>query len=126
MILPAILLPLPTIAAIAWRRHKRSRNRALTFLTAPVDAGRTVAEATAAQAKLEDREERKTEKNAKKGLGPDGKQKAKNGGGRKPMKAGAGHRAPAADRVAADGTPLILLGYESAEREPTSRLKSCA
>lgn len=92
------------------------------FLTAPVDAGRTVAEATAAQAKREEREERKARKNAKKGLGPDGKPKARNGGGRKPVNRSLRPieqviEAPAADRVAADGTPLILLGYETAERE---------
>lgn len=93
-----------------------------SFLTAPVDAGRTVAEATAAQAKREDREERKTRKNAKKGLGPDGQPKAKNGGGRKPVNQSLRPleqviKAPVADRSAADGTPLILLGFETAERE---------
>ena len=92
------------------------------FLTAPVDAGKTVAEATAAQAKREDRAERKARKNAKKGRGPDGQAKEKNGGGRKPVNQSLRSleqviEAPSADRVAADGTPLILLGYESAERE---------
>jgi transposase len=92
------------------------------FLTAPVDAGATVAEATAAQAAREDREERKSRKNAKKGLGSDGKPKAKNGGGRKPVNRNLRPleqviTAPAADQVAADGTPLILLGYETSERE---------
>jgi transposase/regulator of replication initiation timing len=93
-----------------------------SFLTAPVDAGQTVAEATAAQAKREDREERKAQKNAKKGRGADGQAKAKNGGGRKPVNQSLRPieqviEAPAADRVAADGTPLTLLGYETAERE---------
>lgn len=93
-----------------------------SFLTAPVDAGQTVAEATAAQAKREDREERKAQKNAKKGRGADGQAKATNGGGRKPVNRSLRGveqviEAPAADRVAADGTPLTLLGYETAERE---------
>jgi len=92
------------------------------FLTAPVDAGQTVAEATAAQAEREDRETRKARKNAKKGRGPDGKAKAVNGGGRKAVNRSLRPveqviEAPAADRVAADGTPLVLLGYETSERE---------
>ncbi|MDO8677627.1 MAG: IS66 family transposase [Acidobacteriota bacterium] len=92
------------------------------FLTAPVDAGATVAEATAAQAAREDREERKARKNAKKGRGPDGKTKVANGGGRKPVNRSLRPieqvvAAPERDRMAADGTPLILLGYETAERE---------
>jgi transposase len=106
------------------RRPQQDHGEAkqLSFLTAPVDAGRTVAEATAAQAKREDRSERKARKNAKKGLGPDGQAKAKNGGGRKPVNQSLRPieqviQAPEADRKAADGTPLILLGYESAERE---------
>jgi len=93
-----------------------------TFLTAPVDAGATVAEATAAQAKREDATERKTRKNAKKGRGADGKTKVRNGGGRKPVNRSLREvqqiiAAPEADRVAADGTELMLLGYETAERE---------
>jgi len=93
-----------------------------TFLTAPVDAGATVTEATAAQAKREDAETRKKNKNAKKGRGADGKKKAINGGGRKPVNRSLRTveqiiPVPAADRVAADGTPLILLGYETSERE---------
>lgn len=106
------------------RRPQQDHGAAVqqNFLTAPVDAGKTVAEATAAQAKREDREERKAQKNAKKGRGADGQAKAKNGGGRKPVNQSLRPveqviEAPAADRVAADGTPLVLLGYETAERE---------
>ena len=106
------------------RRPQQDHGTAVqqNFLAAPVDAGATVAEATAAQAQREDRAERKARKNAKKGLGPDGTPKAANGGGRKPVNRSLRTieqtiEAPAADRVAADGTPLILLGFDTAERE---------
>jgi len=97
-------------------------NEQQTFLTAPVDAGVTVAEATAAQANREDAAERKQRKNAKKGRGADGATKACNGGGRKPVNRSLRAveqiiEVPAAERFAADGTPLMLIGYETAERE---------
>lgn len=89
------------------------------FLAAPVDAGAT---ATLAEAKQADRETRAKTKNAKKGRGPDGKQKPLNGGGRKPVNRALRVveqvvEAPARERTAADGTPLVLLGYEISERE---------
>ena len=61
-------------------------------------------------------------RNAKKGRGSDGKQKPKNGGGRRPVNRSLRPveviiEAPLSERVAADGTPLVLLGYETSERE---------
>jgi hypothetical protein len=106
------------------RRPEQDHGAAVqqSFLTAPVDAGQTVAQATAAQAQREDRAQRKAQKNAKKGRGTDGQAKRKNGGGRTPVNRSLRLveqviAAPAAERVAADGTPLILLGFETAERE---------
>jgi len=89
------------------------------FLGAPVDTGVT---ADDAEAKRKLREERAKAKNGKKGRGPDGRSKPVNGGGRKPVNRSlrpVDHviAAPAGERVAADGTPLILLGYETSERE---------
>ncbi len=89
------------------------------FLSAPVDAGVTVDEA---EAKRAAREERAKTKDAKKGRGKGGGTKPTNGGGRKPVNRSLRPveqviAAPPDERVAADGTPLILLGYETSERE---------
>jgi transposase len=93
--------------------------RQVNFLEAPVTAQaaaepleETSAPATAA----------KDLRNAKKGRGPDGKRKAVNGGGRRPVNRSMRevelviHALPD-ERVAADGTPLVLLGYEISTRE---------
>ncbi len=89
------------------------------FFGAPVDAGVTV---TQAEAKRAQREERTKTKDAKKGRGKDGDKKPVNGGGRtrvnrslRPIEQVI--EAPADARIAADGTPLTLLGYETSERE---------
>ena len=89
------------------------------FLGAPVDAGATAPQAEAAKV---DREQRTKAKDAKKGRAPGGAAKPVNGGGR--TKVNRSLRpveqiiaAPADARVAADGTPLVLLGYETSERE---------
>lgn len=92
------------------------------FLQAPVDAGATIPEATAAQAKREASDDRKQRKNSKKGRGADGEKKIKNGGGRKPVNRSLRTveeiiPVPVSERFAADGTPLMLLGYETSERE---------
>jgi transposase len=89
------------------------------FLSAPVDAGATADEAEAKQTAREERAERK---NAKKGRGKDGQKKPKNGGGRTPVNRSLRPveqviAAPESARVAGDGTPLMLLGYEVSERE---------
>ena len=89
------------------------------FLAAPVDAGAT---APLAEAKQAEREARAKTKNAKKGRGPDGKPKPVNGGGRQPVNRTLRVveqvvEAPASERIAADGTALILLGYEVSQRE---------
>ena len=89
------------------------------FLSAPVDAGTT---ATLAEAKQAEREARAKTKNAKKGRGPGGKPKAINGGGRQPVNRTLRVveqviEAPASERTAADGTSLVMLGYEVSERE---------
>jgi transposase len=99
------------------------------FLAAPVTAMAT-ADTDAAQAAVDEREaqaqtgERTAAdvRNAKKGRGPDGKRKATNGGGRRPVNRSLRPveviiPAPEHERVAADGTPLVLLGYETSERE---------
>ena len=98
------------------------------FLTAPVTA--VAADPDAAQASAEGQESQAhivelsaaAKRNAKKGLGPDGKQKAVNGGGRRPVNRSLRPvevivEAPASERFAADGTAFILLGYETSERE---------
>lgn len=101
-----------------------------SFLAAPVTALATAPAADAAQATAERQESQAhagerdaaAERDAKKGRGPDGQRKAKNGGGRKPVNRSLRPveviiPAPAHERVAADGTPLVLLGYEISERE---------
>ena len=98
------------------------------FLTAPVTA--VAADPDAAQASAEGQESQAhivelsaaAKRNAKKGLGPDGKQKAVNGGGRRSVNRSLRPvevivEAPASERFAADGTAFILLGYETSERE---------
>lgn len=104
------------------QQHGEGHQQLQIFLTAPVDAGATMAEATAAQEKREDAETRKNTKNAKKGRGADGEKKVANGGGRKPVNRSLRAveqiiEAPAAERFAADGTALMMLGYETSERE---------
>jgi transposase len=89
------------------------------FLAAPVDAGATTDEA---EAKKLAREDRAKTKDAKKGRGKDGGTKPVNGGGRKPVNRSLRPveqviEAPPTARIAADGTPLTLLGYEISERE---------
>ena len=96
--------------------------RQVSFLEAPVTAVATAelqekpAEDAAAAASAKD------QRNAKKGRGPDGKRKAVNGGGRQPVNRSLRevelviHALPG-ERVAADGTPLVLLGYEVSTRE---------
>ena len=101
-----------------------------TFLAAPVTAVAATAPADAAQAAVEQQESQAQAserdaaavRDAKKGRGPDGQRKAKNGGGRRPVNRSLRTvevviEAPACERVAADGTPLVLLGYEESERE---------
>ena len=98
------------------------------FLTHPVTAVAT--ESDVVQAAAENQEagthagelSAAQKRNAKKGRGADGKQKAKNGGGRRPVNRSLRPVdlvivAPAGERIAADGTPLVLLGYETSERE---------
>lgn len=108
------------------------------FLTIPVTAVATVSATTVlaatdpdvAQAAAEHQEAQAhtvelsaaEKRNAKKGRGSDGKQKPKNGGGRRPVNRSLRPveviiEAPLSERVAADGTPLVLLGYETSERE---------
>ncbi len=100
------------------------------FLAAPVTAVATAPATEAVQASAEQAEstqrdterEAMTKRNAKKGRGPDGQRKAKNGGGRKPVNRSLRPvevviTAPVNERVAADGTPLTMLGYEISERE---------
>jgi transposase len=89
------------------------------FLAAPVDAGVSLDDA---EAKRLAREEQAQEKDKKKGRGKNGGKKPKNGGGR--TKVNRSLRpveliipAPAEARIAADGTPLVLLGHEISERE---------
>ena len=100
-----------------------------SFLTAPVttvagadtDAAQVVAEQQEAQVQSAEQSAADT-RNAKKGRGPDGQQKAKNGGGRRPVNRSLRTvevviEAPPSERIAADGTLLALLGYETSERE---------
>lgn len=97
------------------------------FLEAPVVAV-TTAEASAQSVESQESQRQGDDRtqaairNAKKGRGRDGKAKAVNGGGRKPVNRSLRPvevviPAPASERVAADGTPLVLLGYETSERE---------
>jgi transposase len=99
-----------------------------SFLEAPVEAVAVVAPPTEAPAAPEADADtsaqavEKAKRNAKKGLGPDGKKKARNGGGRRPVNMSLRPvevviAAPESERVAADGTQLVLLGYETSERE---------
>ena len=88
-------------------------------LAAPPDAGATV---TVAEAKQAQREERAKSNNERKGRGADGKSKPVNGGSRKPVNHSLRTvepviETPVSERTAAEGTPLILLGYETLERE---------
>ena len=98
------------------------------FLTLPVTA--VAVDPDVAQAAAEQHEAQThtvelsaaQQRNAKKGRGPDGKQKPKNGGGRRPVNRSLRPveviiEAPLSERFAADGTPLVLLGYETSERE---------
>jgi len=98
------------------------------FLTMPVTAA--AADSDVAQSIAEQQEAQKhtselsaaQKRNAKKGRGADGKQKVKNGGGRRPVNRSLRSveliiEASASERIAADGTPLVLLGYETSTRE---------
>jgi len=98
------------------------------FLTHPVTA--VVADPDVAQAAAELQESNAhageltaaQKRNAKKGRGADGNQKVKNGGGRRPVNRSLRPveliiEASASERIAADGTPLVLLGYETSTRE---------
>ena len=103
------------------------------FLTIPVTAIAAVSDATGPDAVQAAAEQQETQthtvelsaaqkRDAKKGRGSDGKQKPKNGGGRRPVNRSLRHveviiEAPACERIAADGTPLVLLGFEISERE---------
>lgn len=100
------------------------------FLAAPVTAVATAPAPDAAQAAAEQQESQTqaaerdaaAARDAQKGRGPDGQRKAKNGGGRRPVNRSLRTieviiAAPASERIAADGTPLVLLGYEESERE---------
>lgn len=92
-----------------------------TVEQAPADAGAAVADADAdtAQAATTDQQRR----NQRKGQGPGGgKKKDVNGGGRRPVNPALRTverviAAPESERTAADGTALVLLGYEVSERE---------
>jgi transposase len=99
-----------------------------SFLAAPVTA--IAVDPDTAQAAVEQAEEQildaeqtaAQKRNAKKGRGPDGQRKAKNGGGRRPVNRSLRTvevivEAPAQERIAGDGTALVLLGYEISERE---------
>lgn len=99
-----------------------------SFLAAPVEAVTVIAPPAAVPAAAGSdaepcaQDDAKAVRNAKKGRGPDGKTKARNGGGRRPVNRSLRPveitiEAPANQRVAADGTPLVLLGYEISERE---------
>jgi transposase len=98
------------------------------FLTMPVTAAAVDSDVAQAAAEQQEAQKHTSEltaaqkRNAKKGLGPDGKQKAKNGGGRRPVNRSLRPveliiEASASERIAADGTPLVLLGYETSTRE---------
>ena len=108
------------------------------FLTMPVTAVATDSDATDSDATAPDatqaaaeQQEAKThtaelvavkKRDAKKGRDPNGKQKLKNGGGRRPVNRSLRSvdviiEAPLSERFAADGTPLVLLGFETSERE---------
>ena len=99
-----------------------------SFFTIPVTAVATDADVVQAAAEQQETQTHTVElsasqkRDAKKGRGPDGKQKAKNGGGRRPVNRSLRLvediiYAPLSERVAADGTPLVLLGFEISERE---------
>ena len=103
------------------------------FLTIPVTAVAAVSDAISPDAVQAAAEQQETQthtvelsaaqkRDAKKGRGSDGKQKPKNGGGRRPVNRSLRPveviiEAPLSERVAADGTPLVLLGFETSERE---------
>ena len=96
------------------------------LLKLPVDAGVTAEEAEDKQEKREraelERLQRAKAKHAKKGKGADGKTKAVNGGGRKPVNPElplleVPITVPAALRTLPDGTPLITLRWERSEQE---------
>jgi hypothetical protein len=99
-----------------------------SFFTIPVTAVATDTDVVQAAAEQQETQTHTVElsaaqkRDAKKGRGPDGKQKAKNGGGRRPVNRSLRLVediicAPLSERVAADGTPLVLLGFEISERE---------
>jgi transposase len=93
-----------------------------SFLAAPVEAVAAVVPPAEAEAEPATPADDKAQRNAKKGRGPDGTKKARNGGGRRPVNRSLRPveitiEAPASERVALDGTPLVLLGYEVSERE---------
>jgi hypothetical protein len=99
-----------------------------TFLGSPVDAGATQEEAEAnrdaRETPQETRERRKQAKDAKKGLGANGVKKPVNGGGRRPVNADLPVFkddlivvVPEAQRILADGTRLVFLGYEEKDEE---------
>jgi transposase len=90
------------------------------LLKLPVDAGVTAEEAEGKQEKREraerERLDRAKKKHAKKGKGADGKAKAVNGGGRKPVNpqlplVEVPIVVPAAQRFLPDGTPLVTLRW---------------
>ena len=99
------------------------------FLTMPVTAVATDSDATgpdATQAAAEQQEAQThtaelvavKKRDAKKGRDPNGKQKLKNGGGRRPVNCSLRSvdviiEAPLSEWFAADGTPLVLLGFET-------------
>lgn len=98
-----------------------------TFFAALVEAVAVVAPPAAAPAEAgadaePSQNDERAVRNAKKGRGPDGKRKTHNGGGRRPVNRSLRPvevliPAPDSERVAADGTHLVLLGYEISERE---------
>ena len=98
------------------------------FLTFPVTAAAVDPDAVQAAEEQQEAQTHTVElsaaqkRNAKKGRGPDGQHKSKNGGGRRPVNRSLRLvediiEAPLSERIAADGTPLVLLGYETSERE---------
>lgn len=105
-----------------------SQGTQTTFLTVPAVAVATppaaeTTPATAAASTTEgDAEAAKQARNAKKGKGPDGKAKAKNGGGRKAVNHSLRRveeviELSDSERIGANGERLVLLGYEESCRE---------
>ena len=92
------------------------------------DSDATAPDATQAAAEQQEAQTHTAElvtvekRDAKKGRDSNGKQKLKNGGGRRPVNRSLRSvdviiEAPLSERFAADGTPLVLLGFETSERE---------